>query len=168
VTVRQADRGRYEVALSPGAGVPDLVAAVGVLPPGVVYTSHRPAAPGERTAAVLLFQTPPADPAGSAAAGVPARLAPASGPPSLPGWRWLPEPAVDADPADRESAALDEAMEHAPVVLGHRLTSVAPAGHGRHLVRGLTACGLAVCDPDAPPAAVAAAEADVARHEQAA
>jgi uncharacterized repeat protein (TIGR03917 family) len=128
VAVRQDDPGRYEVTLFPGADVADLVAAVGVLPPGVAYTDHRPAPAGEPAAtAVLVFQAPAAGPADSD--GVPAHPSPSGWPPPL--LRRLPVEG-DADRVDAVPAAAEHAVA-VPVA-----TSPAVTARERPVVRAVS------------------------------
>ncbi len=136
---RGGDRGLFELTVSPGADVVDLVGATARLPK-VVYVDHRRAAPGD-PAAVLLFRELP-----SAAEGVPTCPSPGGGPAPVSGW----VPDVDALRAGSARGALDAAL----AVL---LTPAAFGLHGRILVHGL-----AHCDPEMLTAA-----ADTARRERA-
>jgi uncharacterized repeat protein (TIGR03917 family) len=151
VAVRRATPSCYEVTLSPGADVADLVAAVGVLPPGVVYTDHRPAPPGKPAAtAVLVFQAPAAGPPGTAdPGGVPAHPSPTGRPPRL-----LHRPLVEAD-ADR-AGAVPVAAEHATAATVAVATPAAVTAHERPVVRAVSPTPIhtltpAHRDPDTPP-----------------
>jgi hypothetical protein len=111
VAVRRGAPGLYELAVSPGARVTDLVAAAATLPRQAVHTTiittPRGSAPTDpATATVLVFREPPAR-----LAGKPAPPSPDGRPPCL--LRRAPdidvgfdiEIDIDADPARCEPAA---------------------------------------------------------------
>lgn len=121
VAVRHHRPDVYELTVSPGAGVRELVGVTSTLP-GVVYADHRRVASAD-PAAVLTFRAMPAEPDGMAT--------PPSARAGRAGWRPTVEPAA---------AVPLTAYEHA---LRKILSTEAYRRHGRQLVYGLVHC-----DPD--------------------
>ncbi|SBW24702.1 hypothetical protein FDG2_4265 [Candidatus Protofrankia californiensis] len=136
VTVRHHVRDVYELTISPGADLHDLVEATATLP-SIVYTDHRPVTPAD-PAVVLTFRTMPTGPDGVAVRPSP------RGVPPVPGW--VPE--IDPDALRRPLTEYERAFRTILATDAFRV-------HGRSLVYGL-----AFCDPDA---VIAAAEGIVTR-----
>ncbi|WP_175324633.1 hypothetical protein [Frankia sp. Cppng1_Ct_nod] len=136
VTVRHNVREVYELTVSPGADLHDLVDATATLP-SIVYTDHRPVTPAD-PAVVLTFRAMPTGPDGVPVRPSPRGASPASG--------WVPaiDPAVAGVPPTEYERAFRAI-----------LATDAFRVHGPSLVYGL-----AYCDPEA---VIAAAGGIVAR-----
>ncbi len=139
VTVRHDDREVYELTVTPGADLHDLVEATATLP-SIVYTDHRPVTRAD-PAVVLTFRAMPSGPDGVSVRPSPSGAAPASG--------WVP--AIDPDAVHVPLTAYERAFRAILATDAFRV-------HGPSLVYGLACCDRA--------AVIAAADGIVAQWSQ--